>query len=274
MNVLRRLILTISAMVAISSFASLSSSCGGDAQHSEVEVVVLGDSNSWLGEDDCTSEKGWTRWFADAFKPAGIRSYARSGATLTSTFHTVADTEENIGVLGDNNVIANQIRRLIKAYEESVQPKPEVVIISAGTNDIWFADSRPHALLSVGEADSICGKSHLSSATTIEGAIEQQTDMLRAYFPDAMIVYLTPMQSTKFSVERLADYSIAIEQFAKRHGCVVLRLDIDGCVNREVEKRGFNLTYDGVHTSRKGAQCVGRWVATRLSEILKSRYNN
>ena len=108
-----------------------------------LHVVILGDSNTWLGGDDCNKPQGWNKWFCDAFQPASCRSYARSGATWTNTPQTRRNTQENIGILGNDNVIYNQICRLEEAIFNGSQPTPQLILILAGTNDAWFLKSRP-----------------------------------------------------------------------------------------------------------------------------------
>ena len=88
------------------------------SEEPEEDVVILGDSNTWLGGDDCTKPKGWNTWFKEAMKPRSCHSYARSGSTWTHTPNTKRDTKEDIGTIGDNNVIINQIFRLEEAINE------------------------------------------------------------------------------------------------------------------------------------------------------------
>ena len=81
---------TITALVLC-----LISMCGTIAQiHNtkHIDVAILGDSNTWIGGDDCDKEKGWNKWFKDFFRPASCKSYARSGATWTNTEVTKANT--------------------------------------------------------------------------------------------------------------------------------------------------------------------------------------
>ena len=112
------------------------------AGHDTTNVVMLGDSNTWLGGDSCDRPHGWTKWFAEECYPATCRSYARSGATWTATVRTVRDVDEYTEKLGDNNVIYNQICRLMVAVADGRQAYPHTIIISAGTNDAWFVAAR------------------------------------------------------------------------------------------------------------------------------------
>lgn len=96
--------------------------CGAIHAQLPCHVVLLGDSNTFIGGDACDKPQGWNKWFKDFAKPKSCRSYARSGATWTHTPNTVLDMEENIGVLGDNNVVYNQAMRLLTAVLSGEQP--------------------------------------------------------------------------------------------------------------------------------------------------------
>lgn len=120
---------------------------GNIQAQSVMHVVILGDSNTFIGGDQCDKPQGWNKWFKELAKPLSCRSYARSGATWTHTSNTVYDIEENTGVLSDNNVIYNQVNRLLKETgEEKTQPTPDLILIMAGTNDLWFASKRRRTL--------------------------------------------------------------------------------------------------------------------------------
>ena len=71
---MRTSVITMLLFLATSLYAN-------DSTH----VAILGDSNTWLGGDQCDQPRGWNKWFKDYFAPASCRSYARSGATLTNT---------------------------------------------------------------------------------------------------------------------------------------------------------------------------------------------
>ena len=128
--------LIVSLMVALTTVAQ-----------KPLHVVMLGDSNTWIGGDDCDKPLGWNKWFKDALQPTTCKSYARSGATWTNTPQTHRDTKENIEILGNNNVIYNQICRLQEAVEGGDQAIPQLILIMAGTNDAWFQKQRPKAFL-------------------------------------------------------------------------------------------------------------------------------
>ena len=77
-----------------------------------LHIAVLGDSNTWLGGDDCSQPRGWTTAFVRALHPASCRSYARSGATWTHTSATSCRPKAYTERLADDNVIFNQMVRM------------------------------------------------------------------------------------------------------------------------------------------------------------------
>lgn len=198
-----------------------------------LHVVILGDSNTWIGGDDCDQPKGWNYWLRQACQPASMRSYARSGATWTHTERTKRNTVENIGVLGDDNVISNQIARLEEALLSGAQTMPDVVIIMAGTNDAWFRRGQLNALLAA--------------------QVEADCDSLKALLPEARIVLLTPMRSKHAGVKPIALAGDIIETTGKRLGLTTIRMD-----RRRVS------TSDGTHTNTAGAKAMGRYVTQQL----------
>lgn len=102
-------------LMLVSVFAILSKAHGmanndktcNENLRDSMHIVLLGDSNTWLGGDDCTSKRGWNTWFAQSFPHATCVSYARSGATWTNTRRTTRNLTENVGRISDNNVIYN-----------------------------------------------------------------------------------------------------------------------------------------------------------------------
>lgn len=248
------------------------------AGHDTTNVVMLGDSNTWLGGDSCDRPHGWTKWFAEECYPATCRSYARSGATWTATVRTVRDVDEYTEKLGDNNVIYNQICRLMVAVADGRQAYPHTIIISAGTNDAWFVAARPGALDmdasevfandAVGHAadDSVNGEVDTSgSMLTLAGAVRFCCGLLQKTFPDVRIVLLTPLQSTAVSEAGITRAGDIIEECGRCMGLTVIRQDRLGCVARRNEIHRRCMTTDGTHTSVEGARFNGILIAKMLN---------
>lgn len=262
--------ITLLLFIVVSTGVGCNAGTRHDA-HADQDVVLLGDSNTWLGGDDCTGVKGWGKWFAEEYRPGSMRSYARSGATWTNTANTVADTREYTEVLGDNNVIYNQVMRLAEDFEADKVAEPELVIISAGTNDAWFVNRRPRAMESH-DADCLStldlAGAKPSEVLTMQESVVMCCGLLRQRFPQAKIVLLTPMQTVKVSDEQIERAGNLIEICGEALGCGVIRLDKDSCVRSKDESVKKVYTYDGTHTSEQGAECNGRLVARSVCEMI------
>lgn len=237
-------------------------------------VVILGDSNTWIGGDDCDQPQGWNKWFKDALRPTTCKSYARSGATWTNTPQTHRNTLENIEVLGNDNVIYNQICRLQEAIDSGIQHTPQLILILAGTNDAWFTKARPKALSkSVCKACSTdCCKitdRPVNEVLTLAESVCYGCELLKAAYPEARIILLTPLQSVAASRENITKASNIIEDCGRRMGLSVIRLDKNGGIDATKEKMKFRLTIDGTHTSKAGARLVGTYIAQQITNLLQ-----
>ena len=242
--------------------------------HPNTHVVILGDSNSWIGGDDCTKPQGWNKWFVDFFKPASCRSYARSGATWTNTPNTRRNIQENIKTLGDDNVIYNQVVRLDDAVGRGRQPSPQLIIIMAGTNDAWFLDKRPHALEKTARqvfSDSEPAVSKQPSAVlTLAESIRYNCELLHRCFPQAKIVLIAPLQSVQ-AARHLNAVNQIIEDCAREMNLDVIRLDRLSGISSKSESRTKRYTTDGTHTSVEGAKRCGRYIVSAIGELLKAK---
>ena len=222
--------------------------CGVVHAQLPMHIVLLGDSNTFLGGDECDKAEGWNKWFKDLVEPLSCRSYARSGATWTHTSKTTYDVEENIGVLSDNNVIYNQINRLKEAYQAGRQPMPDLIVIMAGTNDLWFADKRPDAL---------------------SKWIEYDCEGLRETFPQTRVVLVTPPTFVKVGMDKQHRAADEIEACVRKLQLEVVRLDqADGMFQAsDMIQKGYSK--DGVHTTIAGAKVLGQCIYEQVKAILQ-----
>ena len=240
--------------------------------HEGLNVVILGDSNSSIGGDDCDQPRGWTKWFKERFAPATCKSYARSGATWTNTPQTRRNVKENIGKLGNDNVVYNQICRLEEACRNGLQPSPHLIIISAGTNDAWFHDQRPQAFSMTAEeafnpSDRFITDREARTVLSLAASVRYGCEMLMERFPDAQIVLLTPLQTTAAPYNLIRQAGDIIEACADRMCIGTVRLDKLGSVYDVRERRQKTYTYDGTHTSEQGARRNGYMVAAQVNAM-------
>ena len=242
--------------------------------HPSMNVVLLGDSNTFLGGEDCTNPRGWNKWFNDIFKPASCRSYARSGATWTNTPKTRRNVQENIQTLGDDNVIYNQVVRLDDAVGRGRQPSPQLIIIMAGTNDAWFLDKRPHALEKTARqvfAETGSFSTKLPSAMlTLAESIRYNCELLHRCFPQSQIILVAPLQSVQ-AARHLDAVNQLIEDCGREMNIGVIRLDRESGIRSISENQKKRYTTDGTHTSVEGAKRCGRCIASGVEQLIKDK---
>lgn len=258
---LHKILLILSVLTVVSGWSSASA----------LDIVMLGDSNTWIGGDDCSNPRGWNYWLAQKDSTLNCRSYARSGATWTNTANTEGGSEEYTEVISDNNVIYNQASRLINdCWFDEVYPKPNVIIIMAGTNDAWFQERRPGIFsMTVEEAKKYEpeGFSYIfcpEEQTSLAGSVRLSLDLLYRMFEDTRLVVLTPIQSTATSLERQQKVNDIIEGVTTAFDIECLRLDSLVPIHADEERVQHRYTTDGTHTSEEGARLIADIVYSKL----------
>lgn len=244
-----------------------------ESNNQNINVVILGDSNTWLGGDDCSKPKGWNTHFKSFFNPASCVSYARSGATWTNTVLTVRNTDEKVGTITDNNVIFNQVCRLVDACSDSAQIVPDLILIACGTNDGWFQKKRPNLFSKTVDevfADSSEIKDKpVNEMLTFAESVRYNCEILKSEFPDCRIILMSPLQSTAVAMSTINKIGDILEECGKYLQISVLRQDKICCVKSSDEKVKKLNTYDGTHTSERGAKLNGEIIATEVENLLK-----
>jgi lysophospholipase L1-like esterase len=268
-------IILLGALLQVIACTGESQPVGGEREPEgkrSPHVVILGDSNSSIGGDSCDNEIGWTKWFREIVEPASCHSYARSGATWSNTTKTTHNEKEKTAQLSDDNVIYNQIWRLITAYDEERQPQPDIIIIAAGTNDAWFTKRRPHALDTVPAEVLLRGDSLTSlppsSLLTVGEAVVANCALIKSRFPSARVILLTPLQCTATTVERIRKVGDIIESCGRLLNIAVVRQDEVSPIRREEEIERHRYTTDGTHTNAEGAEANGRILADIVTKYI------
>lgn len=245
--------------VFLTAFIIFTVSCSAQANENKngtdsIKIALLGDSMTWIGGESFDKPVGWTSHIKN--QPVEMRLYARSGATWTNTSTTKADTRAYSDVLDPDNVIYNQVLRLISDKEVF---SPDIILIYAGANDAWFSSRRP-GMMNPSPADTITEvtlESDPSAFNTLASSINLSSKLLNQFFPNSKIVFLTPVHAGKISPESIRTVGEKIEATAELLGIETLRGDllIPFIHDEETGQRGVN-TYDGVHSNEKGAQLI------------------
>ena len=236
--------------------------------------VILGDSITNLGGDDCSGEKGWTTYFKNIMNFKSVKSYARSGATWTNTANTKYNITENTGNLSDDNNAYNQINRLINEISKGATV-PDYILIALGTNDIWYRydaaikdDENFEAIWE--DVTNYSSEVDIKSCTSIIKSIRFIYDMIiSSELKNSQIIIMTPLQGTFSTISKINKIGDIIERCAKVCSWNVIRQDYKCGVSRLQELKAKTNTTDGTHPSKPGAEIIGKYIASQITSILR-----
>lgn len=249
----------ISAVFAILSGTCCTSATGEPSQTPLPRIALLGDSMTWIGGDSCQNDTGWSHVLKESGIASAIDVYARSGATWTNTVSTHRNPNHYMELLHDDNVVYNQAVRLIERADTS-DASPDLIILFAGANDAWFAAKRPGLFDNNDKVAAYSSSTDPASVTSLEGSIRLVSDILQSRFPDATLLFVTPLQMSKTDAATIFKVSDIIEETASERGCLTLRADRDTGITHEQEAASPKFTSDGVHTNPEGARIVGDYI--------------
>lgn len=268
MNTISRYIVRVSAVViccVFTAFATQSESLKSSSSKPKT-VALLGDSMTWIGGDNCEKETGWSYWLKTRHPERRITTYARSGATWTNTVATKGDTAFYSSILDDENVIYDQVRRLIGAVDKNAALKPDVIVIFAGGNDAWFQRKRPGIWNKKVVPQGSVEKLRPSDYTSLASSVELGCRLLREHFPQARILLVTPPEMSKTTPATVNRVGDTIETTGKRLGIPVLRADKGVDIRHDIEKvKPHRYTYDGVHSNPEGAKLIYQFIEKGIS---------
>jgi lysophospholipase L1-like esterase len=135
---------------------------------------------------------------------------------------------------------------------------PSLILIAAGTNDVWFQNKRPHVF-----------ESSDTSLQTLKGVVNFDCMLLRLLCPQAQIILITPMQTIQADTADIHRAGDIIEARGQYFHIPVIRLDYHSDVKSQNEQQAFKYTYDGTHTSELGARSNGYYIAQQVRAIIE-----
>lgn len=231
-----------------------------------VTIAFLGDSNLWLGGEDCSNPRAWSYWLEEGNNHILKRCFARSGATITNTATTPNDTIGYSEVLADDNTLYSQAMRLCGAVDRQEIREPDIIIVYGGSNDAWFADRRP------GIFDKTKGFAETPSEnTSLRSSLRHILNILTTKCQGSEIVMVGPPFMTRCERQNISSVTDAMQEVAMAEGIRMIRLDSDSIINPDKEKQRLRLTLDGVHTTPEGAEKIGRIVTSEIRNTSESQ---
>lgn len=245
-------------------FADLVKSFG--IPDTEYHALFLGDSISALGGND-----GWVAKFCKLLNITGYNNVAVSGAHLTDYSDTVYDGNpvhdgpDN----NHNNVLGNQVQKIIENHVSYVNP--EFIFILIGTNDgitTTIEDAYNQYYNSDRTVKSLASVDRQTSA----GAFRYCNEKLHNLYPNAKIIWLTPIQASNQTrdVRNVITWGDNLKLLCSisSNYCV----DSEKCgINGINEISGSNGEYliDGLHLNSNGASLLAKFNA----DIVRNFFN-
>lgn len=250
-------------------------------------VILLGDSITSMGGDDCSNISGWSSYLKKNLNFKSIKSYARGGATWSNTPNTTRNVTEVTSDNSDDNVIFNQIQRLADDTDSGATPIPNLIIIACGTNDARLYEhqgedtghKRPNLFdTTVANTFDMNTDSYFSNTFTINqmtsltDSIRFNVELLIRYYPDAQIIIMSPLQvaSSFYSYENNQRVGDLIEGCCNRLSIPCIRQDKECAVWSIRENISHFKLGDGVHPNLPGAEHIGNYISNRVKSFIEN----
>lgn len=263
---------------------------GNNAFENKV-IYVLGDSITWLGGDNCDgvqgqySHQGWTEYVKNRLNPKKMKSYARSGATLscyTTSSENASAYERSPSV---TNILWNQVIRMANDIKNGAE-QPDYILIAAGCNDAYvyetesvglqnqhiaaqnFLADEVDAVMTSSISSSWYGEKVPSECSSIAKTLRWMKDAFTEICPKTQVILMTPLQSHYSTLSTQRQVTERMEECAIYLSWNTINQGKECGISRLQESKGFFFTYDGTHTSAFGANYVGAIIAKRLIAML------
>lgn len=231
-------------------------------QYEDKNIMVLGDSIT-------ENEIGWVQRFKQIIKPKTWTNLAVGGAKWCNEDNTIIDGTTS----GDNNVISNQVYKAINGS----YPTPDIIIISAGTND-WRNTTEDIEKQFTNGGNTYIPLSSVDLKSW-SGAIRYAVENLSTKWLNAQIFICTPNQATQSMKTYISirDKGKIIKDVCHRLSIPVLDVGGEcGICGLYENNDGSNGRYlwDGLHENSNGAYKHGEYIAKQIaSRYVQYNYN-
>lgn len=239
-----------------------------DAVHplSGKNVLVFGDSIAYT----------YARWRDEFYKITRaneLACIANAGAHLTD-YNTTTQLDGNYTSTADggvHNVVCNQVYYWLTNLPSEVEP--DVIIIYAGTNDTHTVEQLAVDVNVYTDSNGWLDVDTIER-NTFEGAMRWITSKLREQYANALIVFVSPIQSAQ-SIHAV-DYQLAKEakmiKVSDHLSTILVKATSESGITGEFELNNTNGRYliDGLHPNEKGGIVLGTYIANTLETALKT----
>ena len=224
-----------------------------DKNDSFKKFILLGDSITHM-----TGTSNWFLYLQEKMNASLIANVSVDGAHLKDYSDTGAyDGDPQNG--NHNNVLGNQVQKIINNNYSA----PDYIVIAIGTNgginttsagikDTYYDENE--TLIDVDEVDR----------QTDAGAFRWCNEKLHDTYPNAKIIWCTPIQGTLRSTHAIIEWGENLKELCSWGS--------NYCI--DTEKCGISITNateylaDGLHPNASGAKLMGNYNASEIRKIL------
>lgn len=175
--------------------------------------------------------------------------------------------------------LPNEVRWLIRRYDEGNIQYPDCIVIWMGTNGAGEPTSDNYEEIMLLTYDELNSNEHYTERKTLYGGLRWSLETLYRKFEFSTIILVTPVQTNPDNYriyDKLATTANAIKKMAGRYSCMVFdALNEIGVVDffEKSDGSGYFL-YDGVHPNSKGKILWKNYLGQKLKSLFFCKRDN
>ena len=175
--------------------------------------------------------------------------------------------------------LPNEVRWLIRRYDEGNIQYPDCIVIWMGTNGAGEPTSDNYEEIMLLTYDELNSNEHYTERKTLYGGLRWSLETLYRKFEFSTIILVTPVQTNPDNYriyDKLTTTANAIKKMAGRYSCMVFdALNEIGVVDffEKSDGSGYFL-YDGVHPNSKGKILWKNYLGQKLKSLFFCKRDN
>lgn len=175
--------------------------------------------------------------------------------------------------------LPNEVRWLIRRYDEGNIQYPDCIVIWMGTNGAGEPTSDNYEEIMLLTYDELNSNEHYTERKTLYGGLKWSLETLYRKFEFSTIILVTPVQTNPDNYrtyDKLTTTANAIKKMAGRYSCMVFdALNEIGVVDffEKSDGSGYFL-YDGVHPNSKGKILWKNYLGQKLKSLFFCKRDN
>lgn len=175
--------------------------------------------------------------------------------------------------------LPNEVRWLIRRYDEGNIQYPDCIVIWMGTNGAGQPTSDNYEEIMLLTYDELNSNEHYTERKTLYGGLRWSLETLYRKFEFSTIILVTPVQTNPENYrtyDKLTTTANAIKKMAGRYSCMVFdALNEIGVVDffEKSDGSGYFL-YDGLHPNSKGKILWKNYLGQKLKSLFFCKRDN